>query len=159
MSSENPMFEVKDGARALAFDGELLAKSTSHRHGGTRWVEFELYKTNGGSYVLSRVGRSIMFHSPTCSLVKQYNLRKGTPDFDGVPCEICQPDDYEDDLFPEKQRYWAQVMERPQAVLESLMKYDSDGTRYLTLVAQRLLADASTHDNEVKNVYLTEYVQ
>ena len=158
MTSSEPMFSVQDGARVLAFDGEHLAESTSYRPGSTRWVEFKLYKTNGGSYVLSRIGRSIIYHSPECSLVKQYNLRKGTPEYDGIPCEQCEPDDESNTLFPEKQRYWAQVMERPQAVLEALYKWDQDGARYLTLVASRLLDQASTVDDPIRKVYQTEYL-
>jgi hypothetical protein len=43
------MFEVKDGSRILQFNGKLLAESSSWRRGSTRWIEFELYKTENGS--------------------------------------------------------------------------------------------------------------
>lgn len=159
MTTDEPKFKVQDGPRVLAFDGQLLAESTSQRYDSERWVEFKLYKTNGGSYVLSRIGRSIIFHAPTCTLVKQYNLKKGLPETEGVPCQTCNPDDYADrDLYPEKQRYWAQVMERPQAILEALTKYDSDGARYLTNVAQRLLERAGEKDPKVETIYRTEII-
>ncbi len=68
------MFEVKDSARTLQFNGRLLSESSSWRRGSTRWIEFELYKTENGSYILSRVGVSVIFHGAACPLVKRYGL-------------------------------------------------------------------------------------
>ena len=153
------MFQAKDGQRTLEFDGELLAESTSQKRGGTRWVEFKLYKTLKGSYILSRTGCSIIFHDAQCELVKQYNLKPGPITRSHIPCDYCYPDYTTPDLHPEKIRNWAQVMEKPTAVLEALYKYDSDGARYLTLVAQRLLEEAATRDEGIRRIYQTEYVQ
>ena len=50
------MFEVKDGSRILQFSGRLLGESSSKRGDSTRWIEFKLYKTENGKYILSRVG-------------------------------------------------------------------------------------------------------
>jgi hypothetical protein len=61
-------------------------------------------------------------------------------------------------VFPEKYRYWAQVSDRPEAVVEALHKYDDNGARYLTGVAQRLLKDASKVDSEIARVYNVEIV-
>jgi len=58
------MYEVKDGARTLQFDGLVLGKSSSWRKGSYRWIEFELYRTESGSYVLSRIGVSLIYHGP-----------------------------------------------------------------------------------------------
>ena len=56
------MFEVKDSSRTLQFNGKLLSKSSSWRKGSVRWIEFALYKTENGSYVLSRIGVSLIYH-------------------------------------------------------------------------------------------------
>lgn len=150
--------QVRDGDRILEFDGDLLAESTSHRRVQTRWIEFKLYRTKAGSYILSRIGNSIVFHGRGCSLVSQYRLKEGEIARDAAPCDTCHPllDDLE--LFPERIRYWAQVMEQPQAVLEALYKYDQDGARYLTLVAQRLLSEASRVDSRIAGAYNVEHV-
>lgn len=151
-------YQVRDGDRILEFTGELLAQSTSQRRGNPRWIEFELYRTKAGSYVLARVGRSVVFHGHGCELVTQYRLKPGELHPDALPCENCNPGWTEDVLYPEKMRYWAQVMEQPRAVLESLMKYDADGARYLTYVAQRLLEGASEVDEKIARVYRIEDV-
>ena len=88
------MHEVKDGTRILQFNGKLLAASSSWRRGSTRWIEFELYKTENGSYVLSRIGISLVFHGAACPLVKRYGLSEApvdNVDADSVPCEQCSP--------------------------------------------------------------------
>jgi hypothetical protein len=155
------MFEVKDGARTLQFNGKLLGKSTSWRRGSIRWIEFELYRTESGSYILSRIGVSLIFHGAACSLVRRYglqdtnisNLRKGA-----IPCDECRPTDTLDLVFPEKNRYWAQVSEEASAVLDALYKFDEGGARYLTNVAQRLLEEASNNDSGIDSIYRIEVI-
>ena len=155
------MFSVKDGDRTLQFNGTLLAKSSSERRGAYRWIEFELYRTESGSFILSRIGVSLIFHGAACSLVSKYKLSE-SPNYElavnAVPCDECNPEDTIDLIFPEKYRYWAQVSEKPNAVLDSLYKYDNNGARYLTSVAQRLLKDAARVDLEIEQVYNLEIV-
>jgi hypothetical protein len=155
------MLEVKDGSRTLQFNGSLLAESSSFRRGSTRWIEFKLYKTESGSYILSRIGVSLVFHAPVCPLVKRYGLTE--VDYEdinssSIPCQECEPDESASLVFPEKDRYWAQVSDSPIAVLDALYKYDDGGARYLTNVAQRLMDDASKVDKEILGVYKIEII-
>lgn len=156
------MIEVKDGTRILKFNGKLLGKSSSWRRGSNRWIEFELYKTDNGSYVLSRVGVSVIYHAGACHLVKRYGLQEQlteeTLSTDVVPCDECRPSLMAEVIFPEKNRYWAQVSEDPNSVLEALYKYDNGGARYLTHVAQRLLEQASETDKAIESVYRIEMI-
>jgi hypothetical protein len=155
------LFEIKDGLRTLQFNGVMLGKSSSNRRESTRWIEFELYRTESGSYILSRVGVSLVFHGAACALVKRYSLQEKSIDLleeKAIPCSECQPDNSLDLVFPEKYRYWAQVSEKPEAVLEALYKFDEYGTKYLTSVAQRLLEEASKLDSDIANVYNYEII-
>lgn len=155
------MIQVKDGSRTLQFNGKLLGKSSSWRAGSTRWIEFELYKTENGSYVLSRVGVSVVYHGAACGLVKRYGLNETKVEdlrHDVVPCEECRPSFEAGLVFPEKDRYWAQVSEDSNAVLEALYKYDAGGARYLTNVAQRLLEAAAAVDKGIEKIYKVEVI-
>lgn len=155
------MIEVQDGSRTLKFSGSLLGKSSSWRRGSQRWIEFELYKTENGSYVLSRVGVSVIYHGAACHLVKRYGLQDVAVSElrkDVVPCDECRPSFAAEMVFPEKNRYWAQVSDDPNAVLEALYKYDNGGARYLTHVAQRLLEEASASDKGIEAVYKIELI-
>lgn len=154
-------FQVKDGSRTLQFNGRLLGESSSWRRGSTRWIEFSLYRTENGSYVLSRVGVSLVFHGAACALVKRYGLSESSSNTlleDSIPCEECNPSFDLPLVFPEKNRTWAQVSEDPDAVLEALYKYDQGGARYLTHVAQRLLEEASKNDSKIDAVYRVETI-
>jgi hypothetical protein len=155
------MHEVKDGARTLQFNGKLLGKSSSKRNDSTRWIEFELYRTESGSYILSRIGVSLVFHGAACSLVRRYSLTEApTSDLKerALPCEDCNPTKDLDLVFPEKYRYWAQVSDEPGAVLDALYKYDDNGARYLTNVAQRLLEESSKNDSLIADIYKIEVI-
>ena len=155
------MFEVKDSARTLQFNGRLLSKSSSWRRGSTRWIEFELYKTENGSYILSRIGVSIIFHGAACPLVKRYGLTEVNADElteDALSCEECSASRSAVMVFPEKYRYWAQVSDEPEAVLEALYKQDASGARYLTKVAERLLQDAAELDKGIESIYKVELI-
>jgi hypothetical protein len=159
------MIEVKDGSRTLQFNGKLLGKSSSYRKDSLRWIEFELYKTENGSYILSRVGISVIYHCAACHLVKRYGLQEvSIDDVDKdraqqfVPCDVCNPSFEADMIFPEKNRHWAQVSDDPNAVLEALYKYDNGGARYLTNVAQRLLEQAAAVDKNIESIYKIEVI-
>lgn len=155
------MYEVKDGSRTLQFNGRVLGKSSSWRPGSNRWIEFSLYKTENGSYILSRIGVSLVFHGAACPLVKRYNLVESSTDKlndDATPCQECSPNRELPIIFPEKYRNWAQVSEDPEAVLEALYKYDQGGARYLTNVAQRLLEEAARDDSGIERVYRVEMI-
>ena len=155
------MFEVKDGSRTLQFNGRLLGESSSWRRGSTRWIEFALYRTDNGSYILSRIGVSLVFHGAACPLVKRYALVEESSDTlekDSLPCEICNPVRNLPVIFPEKYRYWAQVSEDTKPVLDALYKYDQGGARYLTNVAQRLLERAAENDEKIDAVYRVEMI-
>jgi hypothetical protein len=155
------MYEVKDGTRTLRFEGDKLSFSTSWRQGAIRWIEFTLYKTVSGSYVLSRVGVSMVFHSSVCPLVTRYGLHESSVDDlspQAVPCPECQPNFSEPIVYPERARYWTLVSEEADAVLNALYKYDDNGARYLTKVAERVLEQASEIDPEIDAVYRVEFI-
>lgn len=156
------MKQVRDGSRTLQFEGELLGESSSWRPGANRWVEFKLYKTTSGSYVLSRIGETNFYHHPECVVVKR-NYLKEVPTIDVkssmVPCPQCRPRKADFPFMcPETPRYWAQVCTTPSAVREALYKVDEAGNRYLTSVAQRLLDDVSYKDKEIADIYDIETI-
>lgn len=155
------MYEVKDGSRILQFEGRILGSSSSQMGDSTRWIEFQLYKTENGSYILSRVGVSLVFHGAACPLVRKYKLNEvdsGELRADAKPCEDCMPSNQLPLVFPEKERTWAQVSDNPDAVLEALYKYNYDGSRYLTKVAKRLLEQSASVDERIDLMYRIEVI-
>lgn len=155
-------YEVKNGSRLLRFEGQKLAFSSSRRNDSPRWIEFDLYKTVSGSYVLSRVGVSHVFHSSVCPLVEKYGLHESSVEdlgVDAVGCNECDPDFDDPILYPESFRYWTLVADDAETVLDALYQPDSRSRgRYLTRVAERLLEAASLLDPDIDQVYRVEYI-
>jgi len=48
----------RDGDAKLRFVGEFVAQATSRAVNAPRWTDHELYRTNGGKYVLATIGRT-----------------------------------------------------------------------------------------------------
>lgn len=152
-------YRVKNGQRVIEFDGEKLSSSSSQNNSSVRWVEFNLYLTVGGSYVLERIGHSLIFHDIGCEVVDRSGLKfrpedQLTPEH--VPCPKCDPDptDPNDIIVIEKPRYFGLWSETPDAVLESLY-----GTRnYMTKVAERLIENATEYDQRLERAYRVEHI-
>lgn len=155
------VFEVRDGNRVLKFEGELLAESSSRQPGQHRWVEFQLYRTRSGSYVLGRTGQTRLYHALDCAIVQRNHLKPSGVEWlteNSIACEECYPDQFADEVAIEKPRHFALTSESAEAILDALYKYDSSGTRYLTLVAQRLIEAAAEVDPRLERAYRVEYI-
>ncbi len=159
------MYEVQNGKRVLRFEGALIAFSSSYREGSPRWVEFSLYRTEGGSYVLARVGQTKVYHMYGCPVVSRnsppkttiFSLRDGS-----VPCNQCYPPSSatttDVEVYVEMARYWATISESPTGVVDALYKYNESGARYLTNVAEQLLEEAAEVDEAMAKAYRVENV-
>lgn len=155
------MIAVKNGSRTLEFEGELLGSSSSYRFGSDRWIEFDIYKTVGDTYILSRVGVSLIYHVASCPLVARYSLQEESVtnlDRRASPCPDCGPTLEAPVVFPEKYRHWAFVSDDAEAILDALHKEDNYGGRYLTKVAQRVLEEAAEKDAAIDAAYRVEFI-
>lgn len=156
------MIEVRDGNRALRFNGEKLAFSSSRREDSVRWIEFTLFRTEGNKYVLYRVGVSTVFHCAVCPLVTRYGLHEDSP-FNllpnAAPCDECNPTLSEPLVYPEQFRHWTLVSDDAEAVVDALYKTGDHGERYLTKVARKILDDASANDVDIDQAYRVEFIR
>jgi hypothetical protein len=154
---------VRDGVRTLEFSGAKLAESSSREPKKPRWVEFELYKTPKGQYVLARIGVSVYYHSEDCQTVSRNKLSA----VDGaelsaayVPCDFCKPNRLDvEGIYPETPRYSAYVCTDAVGVVASLMKRDNNNTEYLTNVARRLLTEASRLDQDIADAFYVDRIE
>jgi hypothetical protein len=140
--------------RNFRFDGVLLGSSSSQKPNGNRWVEFLLYKSDGGSYILSRVGRSSLYHRPECAVVARNDLRIDRVPAGGVPCDMCRPDVSDGALCPERPRHWAAMFADPGSLIHALER-DGDSGRYVTNVAARLVEMAAVRDKEIAEAWMS----
>lgn len=138
------------------FTGELLATSDSQRAGAHRWIAFALYRSTGGSYVLSRVGHSLLFHSPSCEVVTRNRLEVGAAEPGGIPCELCDPV-LSGPVCPEQPRYWAAIIKDAPGVLKALQRSNGE-QQYVTKVAARLVEKAAVKDRTLAEAWSVQVV-
>jgi hypothetical protein len=160
---ETPNFSVRDGVRTFKFNGVKIAESSSRQPYKPRWVEFQLFVTTRGIYVLSRIGKSVLFHDESCPVVTRNRLSAipgDTLTTDYIPCSDCRPSKFSDNgVYPETPRYWAQTSEKAKGVVDALMQYDANGTEYLTHVACELLEEASQYDEKIRAAFLVNTIE
>jgi hypothetical protein len=156
-------YTVQDGVRKLQFDGELLAESSSREPGRPRWVEFSLYRTLKGTFVIYRVGRSAIFHDKDCQTVARNRLSVADGaelPRDFVPCKSCRPTRLDmEGVYPETARHYAQTSETAKGIISSLTRFDDNGTAYLTNVARDLLALAAVKDDQIADAFYIEEIE
>lgn len=155
-------YTVKNGAQTLLFDGEELSHSTSFYPKKTRWIEFTIYRTSGGQYVVSRIGKSLIYHHAVCPTVRRNHIAplpaQTLLDY-MVPCDTCSPDiDHDELVYPETPRESAASCSNADGVVKWMKQKDENGINYLTNVAKDALEDAARVDAQIRQAYYTERV-
>ncbi len=143
--------QVRDGSRLITFDGTLLGFVTSERPEVARWTEMSVYLTEGGSYVLEKVGRSLICHMPGCNELGSRSLPRfqeqhpgDDPDNGYVFHEECVPEEYDfTRLLIEENRYWATVTQDPHEIVAALEKRKDGGIKVLPRIGMELLEKVS----------------
>ena len=159
---------VRDGARVVAFNGQLLGYISSERPDSLRWTTLSIYRTDGGLFIAHRVGVSCVAHRVDCDSIKTKNLPSVLamkPDEFGIeerePCPICRPDILaESKVDPlsvrgETDRHWAGVCDNAVALLNALHT-TNHGVRSLSGLASAALTQASEHDPQIAAAMNTE---
>lgn len=156
-------YQVRDGSRLLTFEGQRLGHISSRRPGIARWTEMTVYKTVGGSYVLEKVGRSILTHSPGCSAIlselpRFQDAHPGDDPDEDYEYHDCVPDVYDfPSLLAEEDRYWAIISDDPAKIVDALYRR-REGTRHLPRISIELLEEISANHPEFGTDWKTEHI-
>jgi hypothetical protein len=164
------MFRVRDGhTRTLEFEGNLLGEVSSRRGQGPRWTELRLYRTENGTYVLEKVGASVVVHAPGCpdmigNLPRFQAEHPGADPSDGSwwLCERCMASrsgTFVDmtRLLVETNRYWAIIAEDPSQIVDALYRRKA-GARSMPRMSLDLLDEAGATDHAILDAFRAEYV-
>ena len=162
-ASTADMKQVRDGSRLISFRGKLTAEVSSERPGASRWQELRLFRTDGGSYVLEKVGRSVLTHMPGCpriigKLPRFQEAYPGGDPEDGFWYDDCVPETYDfPQLLVEEDRFWAIIAEEPDQIVEALYR-KKQGSRQLPRISLDLLEQAAKEDPAIGDAYLVEKI-
>lgn len=152
------MIKLNDDKRSIKFTGKILGEASSKTSTRSRWVEFKLYKTQGGQYVLWRTGKSRVYHTIWCNKKLDF-YPSNTIIFDElIPCEKCHPTPSEEYISPEMPRNKILTTKNAASVVKLLYMVDKNDVQYLTNVAIDLLEQASINDKDISNAYKEEYI-
>lgn len=159
MTDTTMEFAVRDGYREIKFNGALLGQSSSKRPYHWRWTDLNLYRTEGGTYILEKIGASRVTHIPECptadDLPRFQEVYPGhDPDEDEFQYHECVPEFFD---FPalrvERDRPWIQLSENPDTIIKALIRYRGD-SRMMPRTSTTLLNQAAAVDPAIKQAYL-----
>lgn len=141
----------------------MLSDVSTETDRAPRWTEMALYKVTDGRYVLSVVGRSVVYHEHAglCNSGVPTPVDQLGDDLleDLEPCQRCEPPETRDlagvltvDL--EEDRHTVHVCANADAVVEKLRNpkatSTSRGTGMISGPGQRLLAIAASVDEGIR---------
>jgi hypothetical protein len=152
-------YQVRDGSRLISFDGDLLGHISSARPGTPRWTEMSIYRTKGNSYVLEKVGRSVVTHMEGCVGIIGFQAAHPGDDPDiGYTYHDCVPDEYDfTKLLVEEDRFWAIIAEDPERIVEALYRR-REGVRHLPRISLDLLGRVSDIDPSFGSSWRVEHI-
>lgn len=150
---ETKQIRLRDSYREVEFEGVLLSEVSTDNSSAPRWTEMELYVIssgpNQGKYVLSVMGRSVVYHvhNGQCNSGVPVAVKEIDEEFE--PCHRCNPPRSDAlagtvtvDL--EEDRPQVHVVADPQ---ELLKKLHNPRANAISGPGQRLLAIAAMHEN------------
>lgn len=161
---------VRDSTRRYAFNGVRLAYVSSEKPFKTRWTEIEVYRTQGGIYIVHRIGVTTLAHLEDCEQLKRYHKRY-TPGINAIasdefppekrePCEDCKPDlqfmlhNEPAALKFERDRHQVHICETPEGVIQALHTPNRDtGKRELGSLAGSAVSMAADRDPLLASVF------
>lgn len=158
------LLEVRDGSRRITFEGEMIAFVSSAGNSKPRWSEYKLYKTVTGTYVLEKVGRSIVVHMPGCpEIIDTLNrFQEENPGRDPTDgwwfCESCTRGRVDiTALLVEHNRHWVTISEDPNHIIDALYRR-KEGARHLPRLSLELLDSAARVDEAISEAFRVERI-
>jgi hypothetical protein len=148
---------VQDGKRVLKFNAAVIGAATSERPGAPRWSELTIYRLPGGVYLVAKVGRSTVAHTPTCEHANPRRMRTFMEAQDEglvhrMPCPECRPavgDAMDPQTLLEPSRYTVLQAQSPESLVEVLC----EGRDTLPEIVAEVLRQASKNDGAVAALY------
>ena len=140
---------------SYSFSGEEIARVTTYSEEKPRWTELVMYRRDNGGYIYQRLGRSDVYHLPTCREIfgrTDMPLAKEPGDY-GWPCEKCNPpEEGSDPVFTENDKSYVRIARTPEDVLRTLRERDRRTKEVrLSPLAQQLLRAVADVDEAVKS--------
>lgn len=163
------MITIQDtDGRQVRFEGDLIGEATSREPRSLRWSETRIWRTRAGSYIVQKVGRTLVFHSTSgrCRTGEKVAVRDIPRDqlANLIPCPKCRPDavtsaQEDDEVRLEEDRYTVHISETARGAVECCRSVDDDGVQFTTWYNADALRKASEVDEDIRAAYAVRVVQ
>lgn len=156
-------FHVRNQLEVIEFEGNMISGATTERSDDPRWTEINIYKTVGGSYVIQRIGRSVVYHVRGSECNYGIATRVDKLPSDAEPCKICNPGfpedlDVEDIVDFEIDIHSAEVCtaaELPHRLTHKKTNRETGKEeRFMSSVSRRALQGALDADEDLTNAVM-----
>lgn len=152
-------FTVVDRMREIEFSGKMLGSSTTENDDSLRWTEINIYRTDGGNYIVERLGRSLIYHraSAPCRGDGWVEVAGNKLPDESEPCPSCKPKAPEDSGFVQTETFYhettkssAEVVKRPEDLHDALsFKDDKRRVSRISHPAAQALQNAAANDPDL----------
>lgn len=162
--SDAERFEILDGKRRITFEGWQIGDASSRTENSERWIDMALYVTATGTYILSKVGCSDVFHVGSCRRPskgqRRENLSEALTEDDAgydpadifVPCRECRPEFDATPVWVETDMPSVQSFRSVVDLFDALHQKKGGNVRSLSRVSRALLDEAKEVDPEVARI-------
>jgi EXLDI family protein len=156
-------YELHDGPRIVRFQGTHLARKTSDDGDRLRWLELDIYRTRAGKYIVHQVGKTVVYHLTDSDCTpKSFETVDLSKLDEGEPCPVCLPPSDDPEKLTkvrfESDLHRVMIHETAKGLVESLENVNSQGRRYHSRVVRDVLIEASTVDEDIREVFLVTEV-
>lgn len=157
MTSSPEIIRIRDAARTIEFEGTMLSDVSTETDSNPRWTEMELYLTVDGRYVLTIIGRSVVYHDSAgrCNSGVPTPVGEIDPELrdELEPCPRCNPPGPDDlagtvTIDLEEDRHVVHVCATAADVVRKLRNPKSSSSS-ISGPGQRLLAIAARCDDGI----------
>jgi len=150
------LFQITDRVRPVQFIGWLLGEASTQLPNEPRWTEIKIYRTTSGTYVIQRLGQSLVYHrDPGCERGEVVtNEEIGD---ESVPCRICQPpslarlDEMEGDTATYRREVTLSTVERTRDPHQMIRILTYKGR--LTTVSTEAINQAIKNDAGLRGIF------
>ena len=139
------------GEQAFRFHGRKLGHATTESPDNHRWLEIDIYQTEAGSYIVEKIGMSVVYHSPgaSCGGRGTEEIFSEEDRHELVACHRCKPKiSIGDPIVLERNKHETFVSASPEEMVRTLLPH----------VALRALREAAHNDPILQEKFFVKEV-
>lgn len=140
------------GENEYKFRGVRLAHATTESQDNHRWLEIDIYRTQAGTYVVEKIGMSVVYHAEgaRCGSRAFNYVFKEDDRAELVPCPRCKPSARPGDIVRmEDEKHETFVSNTAEEMVVTLLPH----------VSLRALREAAQNDDSLRQTFFVREVQ